>query len=63
MKRKIYNRPVSVTLSEEMFGQIKKITDSGDISISDYIRIAIQYGLDNEELNTRCTNRLWGGKI
>ena len=41
MKKKLYTRPVSVTLSEEMFEQIKEITDSVEISVSDYIRLAI----------------------
>lgn len=41
MKKKIYTRPVSVALSDEMFEQIKKITDSWEISVSDYIRLAI----------------------
>jgi len=42
MKKKIYTRPVSVTLSEEMFDRIKTITDKENIGISDYIREAIQ---------------------
>lgn len=41
MKKKLYTRPVSVTLSDEMFEQIKITTDSWEISISDYIRLAI----------------------
>jgi len=42
MKKKVYTRPVSVTLPEEMFDQIKAITDKENIGISDYIRDAIQ---------------------
>lgn len=41
MKKKLYTRPVSVTLSVEMFEQIKTLTDSWEISVSDYIRVAI----------------------
>lgn len=41
MKKKLYSRPVSVTLSVEMFEQIKTLTDSWEISVSDYIRVAI----------------------
>lgn len=41
MKKKIYTRPVSVALSDEMFEQIKTLTDSWEISVSDYIRVAI----------------------
>ncbi len=42
MKKKVYTRPVSVMLSEEMFDQIKTIADNEDIGISDYIREAIR---------------------
>jgi len=42
MKKKVYTRPVSVTLPEEMFDRIKTITDKENIGISDYIREAIQ---------------------
>jgi len=41
MKKKLYTRPVSVTLSVEMFDQTKTLTDSWEISVSDYIRQAI----------------------
>ena len=41
MKKKVFIRPVSVVLPDEMFDQIKIITDAGEISISDYIRVAI----------------------
>ena len=42
MKKKIYTRPVSVMLSEEIFNQIKTIADNEEIGISDYIREAIR---------------------
>ena len=45
MKKKIYTRPVSVTLPDEMFDQVKAITDQGNIGLSDYIREAIQLKL------------------
>ena len=56
MKKRIYTRPVSVTLSEEMFEQIKTLTDSVEISISDYIRLAIKRSLDIEKTNSRHIN-------
>ena len=40
MKKKVYTRPVSVALSEEMFVQVKTIADNEEIGISDYIREA-----------------------
>lgn len=48
MKQKIYTRPVSITLADEMFEQIREITDSRNIGISDYVREAIQEILANE---------------
>ncbi|MGD0279701.1 MAG: ribbon-helix-helix protein, CopG family [Smithella sp.] len=45
MKKKIFTRPVSVTLPDEMFDQIKAITDRRNIGLSDYIREAIQLKL------------------
>lgn len=42
MKKKLYTRPVSVVLSDEMFDQVKIVTDERHIGISDYIREAIE---------------------
>lgn len=42
MKKKIFTRPVSVTLPDEMFNQIKSTTDKRSIGLSDYIREALQ---------------------
>ncbi len=53
MKRKVFTRPVSVVLSGEMFDQIKAITDSGEISISDYIRDAIKEKLNKNNTKER----------
>jgi len=52
MKKKLFTRPVSVTLSDEMFSEIKAITDAQDISISDYIREAIQETLSTKRQHT-----------
>ena len=51
MKKKLYTRPVSVVLSVDMFDQIKTITDQRNISISDYIREALQEKLASEKSN------------
>lgn len=53
MKKKLYTRPVSVTLSDEMFSEIKTITDTQDISISDYIREAIGGKLEKNGSNIK----------
>jgi len=46
--KKIYTRPISVVLSDEMFNHIKTIADQGDTAFSDYIREAIQEKLATE---------------
>ncbi len=57
MKKKVYTRPVSVMLSEEMFDQVKTIADNEEIGISDYIREAIQ-----EKLTTYNHNKFQKGE-
>lgn len=47
MKKKFFTRPVSVSFSDDMFEQIKIITDTKEIGISDYIRDAIAEKLAN----------------
>ena len=42
MKKKIFVRPVSVTLSEDMFQQIYEIAEKEEVSMSEIIREAIQ---------------------
>lgn len=42
MKKKLYNRPVCVMLSEEMFQRIFEITEKDEISVSEYVRKAIE---------------------
>ena len=53
MKKRIYCRPVSVTLSDDMFKQIYEIAEKEEISMSEYIREAIQKKLErtNNESN------------
>jgi hypothetical protein len=53
MKKKLFTRPVSVVLSDEMFDQIKTITDQGGIGFSDYIREAIMEKLTNKNLRNK----------
>jgi len=47
MKKRIYSRPVSVTLSEDMFQQIYEIAEKEEVSISEVIREAIQVSMNN----------------
>ena len=53
MKKKRFTRPVSITLPEEMFNDIKAITDERDIGISDYIREAIEEKMAKHVKNRR----------
>jgi Arc/MetJ-type ribon-helix-helix transcriptional regulator len=56
MKKKILTRPVCVMLSQEMYQQISELTEQREISISDYIREALQEKLANEKAQ-RSSNR------
>jgi len=53
MKKKVFTHPVSVMLPEDMFDQIKALTDKSNIALSDYVREAIQ-----EKLATRNNNKI-----
>ena len=46
MKKKILTRPVCVMLSQEMYRQVSELTDQQEISVSDYIRFAVQERLN-----------------
>ena len=52
MKKKLYIRPVSVVVSVEMYQQIAELTNQQEISVSDYIREAIQEKLTTESSKT-----------
>ena len=52
MKKKLFTRPVSVVLTDDMFEQIKVIADTQDIAVSDYIREAIQETLSKKKQHT-----------
>ena len=54
MKKKIFVRPVSVTLSEDMFQQIYEIAEKEEVSMSEVIREAIQEKLDTSSNNINC---------
>ena len=54
MKKRIYSRPVSVTLSDDMFQQIYEIAEKEDVSMSEVIREAIQEKLETANNNINC---------
>jgi len=63
MKKKVYTRPVSMVLSEEMFDQIKTIADDEEIGFSDFIREAIREKLttcNQDNFQRRIINNLSG---
>ena len=49
MKKKIFTRSVGVMFTEEMYLQIKELTDQEEIGISDFIRNAVQQRLEKEK--------------
>ena len=55
MKKRIYDRPVSVTLSECMFRRIYEIAEKEEISMSEVIREAIQEKLCKTERANDCS--------
>jgi len=49
MKKKILTRAVCVMLSQEMYRQLSELTDQQEISVSDYIRFAVQERLIKQQ--------------
>lgn len=47
MKKKLYSRPVCVMLSEAMYQRIFEITEKEEISVSEYVRRAVEDVLTN----------------
>ena len=52
MKKRIYSRPVSVTLSDDMFKQIYEIAEQEEVSMSEVIREVIQEKLMMESCSS-----------
>ena len=61
-RKRIYTRGISVSLPEEMYDLIKKITDRQETSISEYIRGAVLMRLEatQEDRDQATTNRQEG---
>ena len=53
MKKKVFVRPVSISLSEDVFNQIYEITEKEEISLSDYIREAVEEKLKRNVLRIK----------
>jgi len=54
LKKRIYDRPVSVTLSECMFRRIYEIAEKEEVSMSEVIREAIQVKLETSSNKINC---------
>lgn len=54
MKKKTYCRPISVTLSDDMFQQIYEIAEKEEVSMSEVIRDAIQEKLEKTKNEYNC---------
>ena len=48
MKKKVFTKTMTVTIEEAVFETIKNITDKEEISISEWIREAINRRLEQE---------------
>ena len=48
MKKKVFTKTMTVTIEEAVFETIKEITDKEEISISEWIREAINRRLEQE---------------
>jgi len=57
MKKKVFVRPVSVNLSEEVFKQIYEITEKEEISLSDFVRDAVEKKLSMYLENSAISKR------
>lgn len=51
MKVKCFTRPLTVVLSEDVFRQIKEITDKKRISMAEWVRTAAEKALAEEKNN------------
>jgi hypothetical protein len=52
MLKRRYTRPVTITLEEAIFERIKMITDQDEVSLSEYVREAIDMRMFQEMRET-----------
>ena len=48
MRKRVYIKPIGIMVSEEMYGNIIDLSDKREVSISDYVRSAIELKLSQE---------------
>jgi len=49
MKKAYFTKGLTVAFSEDVYQKIKKITDEKNISMGEWVRLAAERALDNEE--------------
>ncbi len=49
MKTACFTKPLTVAFSEEIYSQIKKITDEKNISMAEWVRLAAERSLEDED--------------
>jgi len=51
MKTACFTKALTVAFSEEIYFKIKEITDAKNISMGEWVRLAAERALDNNEYN------------
>jgi hypothetical protein len=51
MKVASYTKPLSVSFTQEVFQQIKEITDKERISMAEWVRVACEKALSDKEVS------------
>ena len=52
MKKKVFTRPLTIAFSEEVYSQIKGITEKSGISMGEWVRAAIEKALSERGENS-----------
>jgi len=52
MKKKVFTRPLTIAFSEEVYSQIKGITEKSGISMGEWVRGAIEKALSEKGDNS-----------
>lgn len=65
MKKALYTRPLTIAVSQEVYAQVKRITDKKDLSMAEYVREIIDRELAREKKEasedlgiTPCSSRI-----
>ena len=53
MRKRVYVKPIGIMVSEEMYGNIIDLSDKKEVSISDYVRSALESKLSQETIDEK----------